>query len=158
MLITLVNIKLIQYDKNWPKVIRKPFILIKAPLIRAGEASDIYNGAVIDAIPTPNPTKTRPTTITAGTGAAAITIEPKKNSKSAVKIVFFRPMLSFIHAPIAAPKIAAPTAILTISSCNQVCLSTDSKSSRIYNNAPEITPRTKKRNIYISHNENKNNN
>ena len=118
-----------------------PFMLIKAPRIRVGEDSDMYKGAVIDAIPTPNPTNTLPITITHGAGAAAITTAPTKNSTSAAKIAFFRPKLSFIQAPIAAPKMAAPTAVLTINSCSHVFLSTDLKSSRIYNIAPEITPK-----------------
>jgi hypothetical protein len=128
-------------------------MLIKAPLIRVGEVSDIYNGDVMDVIPTPNPTNTRPSTSTNGTGAAAITPEPKKNTTSAVKIDFFRPKLSFIHAPMAAPTIAPATDVLTINSCNQVCLLTELKSSRMYNNAPDITAKTKTIKIHINHNE-----
>ena len=42
---------------------RKALILTKAPLILAGEASEMYRGAVIDAIPTPKPTNTLPSMI-----------------------------------------------------------------------------------------------
>ena len=130
-------------------------MLIKAPLIWAGEVSEIYKGDVMDVIPTPNPTKIRPITTIDGNGATAITNEPMKNSTSAVRIAFFRPKLSFIQAPIAAPMIAAATDVLTINSCNHVCLSTDLKSSRIYNKAPEITAKENQdnNNIYINHNE-----
>ena len=108
----------------------------------------------MDVILTPNPTKIRPITIIDGKGATAITNEPTKNSTLAIKISFFRPNLSFIQAPIATPMIATTTDVLTINSCNHVCLSTDLKSSCIYNKAPEITAKENQdnNNIYINHN------
>ena len=96
---------------------RKPLILTRAPLILAGEASEMYRGAVTDAIPIPNPTKTLPRMMTDGTGAAAITKAPIKNITSATKIDLFLPTLSFIHPPNAAPIIDPATAILTMVSC-----------------------------------------
>jgi len=77
----------------------------------------MYRGAVMDAIPTPKPTKILPTMRNHGDGARAITIAPIKNKTSDIKIDFFRPKLSFIHPPNAAPIIAPATAILTIVSC-----------------------------------------
>jgi len=99
---------------------RKPLILTRAPLILAGEASEMYRGAVIDAIPTPKPTKTLPRMITNGAGAEAITKAPRKNTTSATKIDLFLPTLSFIQPPNAAPIIAPATAILTMVSCRTV--------------------------------------
>lgn len=94
----------------------------------------------MEAIPTPKPTMILPMMITQGTGATPITIEPTKNTTSAISIDFLRPRASFIHPPIAAPMIAPATAILTMVSCSHVFLSTSSKSSRMYSSAPEMTP------------------
>ena len=71
----------------------------------------------MDAIPIPKPTKILPTMRSHGDGARAITIEPIKNKTSDNKIDFFRPNLSFIHPPNAAPTMAPATAILTMVSC-----------------------------------------
>lgn len=92
----------------------KPFVLTSAPLILAGEASEMYKGAVMEAIPTPNPTRSLPIIITHGVGARAITIAPMQKTTSADMIDFFLPNLSFIHPPIAAPNIAPATAMLTM--------------------------------------------
>lgn len=89
-------------------------MLTSAPLILAGEASEMYNGDVMETIPTPKPTKSRPVIMTHGFGARAMTIEPIMNKKSAHIIDFFLPNLSFIHPPNAAPMIAPATAVLTI--------------------------------------------
>ena len=92
----------------------------RAPLMLAGEASEMYRGAVMDAMPTPKPTKILPIMMTQGAGAAAIITAPVKNKTSATKIDFFRPNLSFIHPPNAAPKIAPATAMLTMVSCKWI--------------------------------------
>lgn len=111
---TLANAKLMRYDKNCPNVRSKPLVLTSAPLIRAGEASEMYKGDVIETIPTPKPTKSLPTIMTHGFGARAMIIEPSTNKKSAHNIDFFLPNLSFIHPPNAAPMIAPATAVLTM--------------------------------------------
>ena len=71
----------------------------------------------MDAIPTPRPTKTRPTMRTVGLGAADMMMAPAKKSKSATNMDNFRPKRSFAHPPIAAPMIAPATAMLTMISC-----------------------------------------
>jgi hypothetical protein len=71
----------------------------------------------MDAIPTPKPTRNLPTIIIHGCGATAMTIAPTKNKKSATKMVFLLPKLSLQNPPIAAPKIAPKTQVLTINSC-----------------------------------------
>lgn len=96
---------------------RNPFVLTRAPRIFAGEASDMYKGEVMEAIPTPSPTKTRPTMRRAGPGAAAMTTAPMKKRKSAMRIALRLPYRSFIHPPIAAPIMAPAIAMLTIVSC-----------------------------------------
>lgn len=60
-------------------------MLTNAPLILAGEASEMYNGDVNDTIPTPIPMKILPSMRTPGFGAAAIKIAPRKNKKSAIR-------------------------------------------------------------------------
>uniref|UniRef100_A0A0A9BT64 INT2 n=1 Tax=Arundo donax TaxID=35708 RepID=A0A0A9BT64_ARUDO len=65
-------------------------------------------------MPTPRPTKTRPTTSCAGPIADAITAAPAKKRKSATRIDVRRPNRSVVQPPIAAPMIAPATAMLTI--------------------------------------------
>jgi len=88
--------------------------LTRSPRIFAGEASEMQRGAVIDAIPTPSPTKTLPMMRRAGPGAEAMITAPVKNRKSAMRIALLLPYRSFAHPPIAAPMIAPATAILTM--------------------------------------------
>lgn len=108
---TLVKARLTRYDKNCPPVIRNPLVLTKAPLTLAGEASEMYNGEVIDAIPTPKPTM--PKIRRDGFGAPAIKIAPMKKRQSAIRIALLLPNLSFNQPPIAAPMIAPATAMLS---------------------------------------------
>lgn len=96
---------------------RKLLRLTRAPLTRVGEASEMYKGDAIEAIPTPRPTNTRPTMRVAGFGAAAKIIDPSKKRVSATIIDTFLPNLSLIHPPIAAPIIAPAIAVLTMASC-----------------------------------------
>ena len=96
---------------------RNPLRLTRAPRTLVGDASEMYKGDAIEAIPTPRPTKTRPTIRVAGFIALAITIDPIKNRASATTIDFFLPNLSFIHPPTEAPMIAPASAVLTIASC-----------------------------------------
>ncbi|KVI01121.1 hypothetical protein Ccrd_020611 [Cynara cardunculus var. scolymus] len=103
-----------RYDKNCPPVRSKPLVLTRAPLIRAGEASKIYNGDVMETIPTPKPTKILPTIMTHGFRTRAMTNDPVMNKISANNIDFFLPNLSFIHPPKAPPMIAPATAMLTM--------------------------------------------
>jgi len=91
--------------------------LTKAPRTLVGEASEMYKGDAIEAIPTPRPTKTRPTMRIDGLVAAAMTAEPIKKSVSARRIAFLLPNRSLIHPPTAAPTIAPARAILTMASC-----------------------------------------
>jgi len=111
---TLVKARLMRYAKNWPPVMRSPLVLTRAPLILAGEASEMYRGAVMEAIPTPRPTNTLPTIIILGVGEKAMITAPAKNKASAIMMEGLLPNLSFIQPPNAAPTIAPATAILTI--------------------------------------------
>ncbi|WVZ86363.1 hypothetical protein U9M48_033159, partial [Paspalum notatum var. saurae] len=115
------------YAKNCPPVMRRPFVLTRAPLIRAGDASEMYRGAVMEAIPTPRPTKTLPTMITAGVGEKAMIMAPPKNRASAIMMEGFLPNLSFIQPPNAAPTIAPATAMLTIVS--YTCIISEKKAT-----------------------------
>ena len=96
---------------------RKLLRLTRAPLTRVGEASEMYKGDAIEAIPTPRPTNILPTMRVAGFGAAAKIIDPIKKRVSATIIDTFLPNLSLIHPPIAAPIIAPAIAVLTMASC-----------------------------------------
>ena len=96
---------------------RKLLRLTRAPLTLVGEASEMYKGDAIEAIPTPRPTNTLPTMRVAGFGAAARIIDPIKKRVSATIIDTFLPNLSLIHPPIAAPIIAPAIAVLTMASC-----------------------------------------
>ncbi|KAG7012541.1 hypothetical protein SDJN02_25293, partial [Cucurbita argyrosperma subsp. argyrosperma] len=82
-----------------------------------GEASEMYKGEVMEAIPTPRPTKTRPTMRREGPGEAAMITAPMKKRKSAMRIAVRLPYRSFIHPPIAAPIMAPAIAMLTMVSC-----------------------------------------
>lgn len=137
---TLVKARLMRYAMNCPPVIRSPFVLTSAPLILAGEASEMYKGAVMEAIPTPRPTKILPIMMTNGVGARAMIKAPARNRESAIKMEGFLPNLSFIQPPNPAPTMAPATAILTIVSLSTVLFSTAVKSSRIYRSAPDMTP------------------
>lgn len=53
---------------------RNPLVLTRAPLTFAGDASEMYKGALMDAILTPRPTKTLPIVRRAGLGAEALRI------------------------------------------------------------------------------------
>jgi len=103
-------------ERNCPPVMRKPLRLTKAPRTLVGEASEMYKGDAIEAIPTPRPTKTRPTMRIDGLVAAAMTAEPIKKSVSARRIAFLLPNRSLIHPPTAAPMIAPARAMLTMAS------------------------------------------
>ena len=80
----------------------------------------MYKGDVIDAIPTPNPTKIRPTIRRGGPLAAAMITAPIKNKTSPMRSAGFLPWRSFNHPPTAAPIIAPATAMLTIVSYTYV--------------------------------------
>ena len=91
----------------------------------------MYKGAVIDAIPTPSPTKTRPTMRRGGPLAAAMITAPTKNKKSARRSAGFLPQRSVNHPPKAAPTIAPASAVLTIVSYTYV-LSPNTVNNLIY--------------------------
>ena len=96
---------------------RKLLRLTRAPLTLAGEASEMYSGEAIEAIPTPSPTKTRPTMRIAGLVAAAMIADPIKKRVSAIIIDRFLPNRSLIQPPTAAPITAPASAVLTIADC-----------------------------------------
>ncbi|GFZ14430.1 inositol transporter 2 [Actinidia rufa] len=76
----------------------------------------MYSSTVIDAIPTPSPTKTHPTMRTAGLGAAVMITAPTKKRKSTIRIAVLLLYRSFSHPPMAAPMIAPATAMMTMPS------------------------------------------
>ena len=77
------------------------------PLISTGATSERYSGTICEAMPMPKPIVSRPTIKQLIVGAKHMIAEPTVKRMSAIRIIFFRPILSEIvpekKAPIAAP-------------------------------------------------------
>ena len=120
-----------------PSVIASWYAETKRPRCHAGAISAAYSGAATAAMPTPKPTRKRPPTSVATSGAADSTSAPATNSTPEIRIVFFRPSRSARSPPASEPTSApSVTQLVTISVRNAErpnCFLMPSS-------APEITP------------------
>ena len=90
------------------------------PRSRAGANSAAYRGAATDATPTPNPTRSRPTTSTYDPGARLSTMAPMTKSTAANTMVSRRPRRSASPPATKAPAMAPRVTQLVITSSSSV--------------------------------------
>lgn len=116
----------------------KTLIVISFPLISWGDYSAKYTGTTIAARPTPQPTTNLPIIKIGMVGAVHIKMAPNVNSTSAIKIVFFLPILSATTPPNKDENAAPIKAIETMVSLSKSVMS--GKEFIRYKLAPAITP------------------
>jgi hypothetical protein len=121
-----------------PMVIMSWFNDTNSPRLAAGAISAMYSGTIIEASPTPSPSRKRATTRTPTFGETAATMAPAANTRAASRAVGRRPMRSASGPPERAPTTAPTRRKLTM--MPSVKGENGPKSCLMNNSAPEITP------------------